>query len=113
MYAFLGCESLKAITIPTSVTEIGTYALGYLSKSGRPIEGFTIYGASGSAAQSYAEENGFQFVAVEPPYVSGDVNEDGEINISRSSAGAPQSVRESRIDIITGTCCGRREGWRS
>lgn len=82
MYAFLGCESLKAITIPTSVTEIGTYALGYLSKSGRPIEGFTIYGASGSAAQSYAEENGFQFVAVEPPYVSGDVNEDGEINIS-------------------------------
>ena len=82
MYAFLGCESLKEITIPTSVTEIGAYALGYLSKSGRPMEDFTIYGASGSAAQSYAEENGFQFVAVEPPYVSGDVNEDGEINIS-------------------------------
>jgi hypothetical protein len=61
--AFCGC-GFTSITIPDSVTSIGENALGYyyyfeLKKR----ENFTIYGKSGSAAETYARENDFPFVA--------------------------------------------------
>ena len=80
-YAFSGCELLKEIEIPKSVTEIGYMALGYLGFDEK-VEGFTIYGAVGSAAQQYAEENGFTFIEAEPDYTLGDVDENGSVDIS-------------------------------
>lgn len=60
--AFLSCAITK-ITIPSSVTSIGEHALGYEANRMNydKIAGFTIVGLEGSAAQEYADSNGFQF----------------------------------------------------
>ena len=89
-YAFYGCGLLTEIHIPQSVDEIGRFSLGYLSvtsSAGRysnilKVPNFTIYGVAGSAAQTYAEENGFVFVEVEPEYTPGDVDESGRVDIA-------------------------------
>ena len=62
--AFLGCRSLKSVTIPASVTSIGEKAFGYISDS-KTIDGFTIYGYRGTAAETYANENGFTFIPLD------------------------------------------------
>ena len=67
--AFRSCKSLKRVYIPDSVTTIGENAFGYYW-NGEKIEGFTIIGKPGSAAQAYAEENGFAFVYPEAIKVS-------------------------------------------
>lgn len=79
--AFTGCDSMTEITIPETVTRIDDCAVGYASLAERPMENFKIYGVKGSAAQTYAEENGFDFEAVEPSYIKGDVNGDGDVTI--------------------------------
>lgn len=63
--------ALQEVTIPASVTEIGYSAFGWaLDAYGNLYmdSSFTIYGTSGSAAESYASDadggNRFQFVAV-------------------------------------------------
>ena len=62
--AFFGCSSLKSVTIPDSVTSIGEYALGYKYDELSMYPDFTIYGAAGSAAEDYANDNNIKFVAV-------------------------------------------------
>ena len=52
---FRQCESLKSIYIPESVIEIADDAF---EESG--LE--TIYGKSGSYAETYAKQNGYEFV---------------------------------------------------
>lgn len=63
--AFSHCDSLISISIPTSVTSIGVTAFEYRNAY------FTIYGKSGSYAQSFAQINNIPFV-----------NIDGETNLS-------------------------------
>ena len=73
----------REIHIPQSVTEIGEYALGYLDdRASIKVPDFTIYGVAGSAAQAYAEENGFTFVEVEPEYTLGDIDASGNVDIA-------------------------------
>ena len=62
--ALYGCTSLKSVTIPRSVTYIGDNAFGYTysNKQYVKINGFTIYGKKGTAAERYAKDNGFKFV---------------------------------------------------
>ena len=58
---------LTEIHIPQSVTSLGEHCVGY-NRGGEeypPIEGFTIYGAKGSAAEGYATRNGIRFVEEE------------------------------------------------
>lgn len=66
--AFSGCTGLKSITIPDSVTEIGEYAVGFIYDSELldyiPMKGFTIIGVKGSAAETYAQSNGFTFTEI-------------------------------------------------
>jgi|GEM_PF-1510592 len=57
-YAFKGCSSLASITIPSSVTSIN--ANSFMDCAA----GFTIYGETGSFAQTYASNNGYTFVAI-------------------------------------------------
>ena len=61
--AFADCPALTSVTIPASVTSIGDEAFGYKTSPYLvKIRDFTIYGAAGSVAQTYAEENGFRFI---------------------------------------------------
>ncbi len=61
--AFFNCGA-KSVTLDKNIQSIGDYAFGYReTDSGiAPIEGFTIYGYSGTAAETYANANGFDFV---------------------------------------------------
>ncbi|MGO5082166.1 leucine-rich repeat protein, partial [Oscillospiraceae bacterium LCP25S3_E4] len=59
--AFRGCTGLKSVTIPSSVTKIGDISFGYVDSQNK-IKGFTIYGTKGTAAERYANDNGFKFV---------------------------------------------------
>ena len=70
----LGCKSLKRVYIPDTVTTIGEHAFGYYmdydTNKEVAIEGFTIVGKPGSAAQAYAKGNGFAVVCPESIKVS-------------------------------------------
>ena len=77
-WAFENCASLRSVTIPASVTSIGDRAFGYYenpdweSDEDEPylkVYGFIISGYKGSAAQTYAIENGFTFNVIETPAV--------------------------------------------
>ena len=61
--AFYNCGA-KSVTLGKNIETMGDYALGYEETDAgvAAIEGFTIYGYSGTAAESYAEANGFNFV---------------------------------------------------
>ncbi len=71
--AFYNCEKLKSVTVPSSVTYIGQskqeYALGYYYdidfEKEFKVDGFTIYGYKATAAEYYANNNGFKFVSLE------------------------------------------------
>ena len=75
--AFYNCSKLKSIYIPTGFLYISERAFGYQTicywddlwddwsfDSNVPVEGFTISGYAGSDAQTYADENGFTFIAI-------------------------------------------------
>lgn len=63
--ALRGLDKLTSVTVPTTVTSIGHHALGYTYDSDTgdyvKVPGFTIFGKTGSAAQTYANQNGFLF----------------------------------------------------
>ncbi len=69
--AFLDCSALTSVTIPASVTGIGNKAFGYYYGDGwQKVAGFTIYGYIGTAAETYATANGFQFVSLSAPVIT-------------------------------------------
>ena len=74
-YAFDGCSGLTSITIPGSVEYIGEYALGYEYDNGQNIvkyEDFVIYGIENSVANKYADDNGFEFIAIAHTHTESD-----------------------------------------
>ena len=68
-YVFYNCNSLAIVSVPASVTTIDTMAFGWCQNSqtndNERIANFTIRGATGSAAQRYAEENQFPFLPLD------------------------------------------------
>lgn len=62
---FIGCYSLESVVIPGNVEYIGEIAFGYYydgeDDEDLLIDGFTIYGVKGSAAEQYANYNGIKF----------------------------------------------------
>ena len=90
--AFVDCNALTSISVPASILEIGGSAFGlHTEPSGgfiiylKPVEGFTVYGYKGTAAEEYAEQFGLTFVERDdPPSVTvyGDVNSDEQFSIA-------------------------------
>lgn len=84
-YAFLNCNNLKNVTISSSVINIGQYTFGFRKSKYTndyiKIDGFTIKGVRGSVAEEYANEVGFDFVAIEEEII-GDVDDNGVISVS-------------------------------
>ena len=66
--AFANCDAVGSVMIPDSVTNIDYCAFGYTGspiKGIDPVPGFKIYGYAGTAAETYAKENGFEFIALD------------------------------------------------
>ena len=75
--AFLGCDALTSMTLPQNISFIDDDAIGYSYVSdfspdrweyewwGEPMDDFTICGYTGTAAETYANENGFTFIALD------------------------------------------------
>ncbi len=91
--AFINCTSISSVTIFSSVTDIGDYSFGYRTRdmgtdlAYQPIPDFTISGYTGTAAEQYANENGFKFIALDNAGDSlsdVDTNHDGEISTAEA-----------------------------
>lgn len=86
--AFFVCADLSGIYIPASVSEIGENAVGRRydrwSDSVESMSGFIIRGESGTAAEAYALEFGFDFIFGRTE--KGDVNGDGVTDAIDASA---------------------------
>ena len=80
--AFFNCTSLKSITIPKSVTNMSNCSLGYgdyhNTNTTEKDSNFTIKGYKGTAAEEYAKENGFKFIAL-------DVSEPTSVSLNKTS----------------------------
>lgn len=102
MGAFTG-TGLTSITVPASVGSIGYCAIGYQDMT-TPVDGFIIYGVTGSKAQEYATEtdseysdykNNFTFVPVKD---TGNSIQDSEA-IAEEAANATGDKSKSSTDV--------------
>ena len=62
--AFCYCPNLKNIILLNSQTEIAEYSIGYYYTS-YSYYGITLYGYANSSAETYAEENEFNFIPID------------------------------------------------
>lgn len=74
-FAFSGCTSLNKAVIPKAVKNIAPNAFAKCDK-------LTIYGYSNSYAETYADENGINFVSLDKKIFLGDVNLDGKVDVN-------------------------------
>ena len=97
-FAFFDCYALKSVNIPAGVTEINDCAFGYYEDdygSFEKIPGFQISGTAGTAAQSYANGNGFPFTAAssapvvttQPANVSAALGKNATMKVAASGSG--------------------------
>lgn len=82
--AFYNCQQLRKVTIPASVKAIGERAFGYYEEI-KPDSffgsfGLIISGYAGTAAETYAKNNGIRFNALDPP-TPGDFNGDASVDL--------------------------------
>ena len=120
--AFLDCP-MESVTITSRDAEIYEHAFGYRYVSETeeyvPLSNFTVYGYKETDAERYANENGFQFVALDDqPVILGDPDGDGAVTvidatkIQKKLAGIPISgsfnalaadIMGDGLDIIDAT----------
>ena len=94
-------SKMTKVTVPKNVKYIGDYALGYnWDTEGyyNKIDGFTISGYTGTAAEKYANDNGFKFISLgneptqkpteptKPQGVLGDTDGDKVVSVMDATA---------------------------
>ena len=107
--AFKVDNKLKSITIPKSVELIDSYSFGWdwdnEANDNIKVEKFTIYGYSGTPAETYAKENGFTFIPLDEERTPGDATGDGKLNIAdviriqQKLAGWKVTIDENASDV--------------
>lgn len=82
--SFTNAYSIKEVHIPKSVETIGVHALCFTVYGSEytPIGSATIYGYAGTAAQTYSEESGIDFI----PYDIGDIDNNGMVDARDASS---------------------------
>ena len=116
--AFSGCKTLYNITIPASVKTIGERAFGYVYGKDGYVEALnvTIKGAKGSAAQTYAEKNGFKFVATsgEPatPTPTATPTVTPTVTPTETPASAADNLATPKLSSVTNTATGITVKWK-
>ncbi len=92
--AFSDCNSLRSVEIPPTVETIADYAFGYkLDPAGNHSAiVLEIIGAKGSAAEAYAEANGFYFI--EKDYGTGEDEKEFPFTDVKESAWYYEFVKE-------------------
>ena len=116
--AFSGCTGLYSISIPVGVTKLGRGAFSYIGLTAAYIpesvtdigdycfednNDLTIYGIAGSAAQTYAEENGIPFSSED--LIKYSDNGDGTLRITGctpiySTLVIPETINGKTVTII-------------
>lgn len=89
-FAFYYCSNLKEITIPQSVTTISDNAFS--------VSSMTVYGISGSAAETFASNKGYTFVAIQELTNTSTISSDSiikgqEITLTGSANGGTGSYQ--------------------
>ena len=101
--AFSGCSSLLSMTIPKSVIEIKEDALGMVYDSEKAfykiMDGFIVYGYTGTAAESYAKQTGCKFVSLDVNHSEENDKKDPVVdnNINRPMIPNPQKTTETSL----------------
>ena len=97
--AFIDCPNLIKVTLPRELTDIASDAFGYLFRMGGnvSVNGFKIYGYKGTAAETYAKNNSFKFVALSnnlpTPSISSLTNTTGGIKLAWKKVGGAYGYR--------------------
>ncbi len=96
--AFEYCISLKNVTVPESITEIGEYAFGYtLSSAGLKQDGFVMRCYENSAAHKYAvdSEVNFELITNDSPSSGSEADSASESQQDSESTSDSSSVPDS------------------
>ncbi len=96
--AFRNCTGLKKIIIPVTVTSIDTTALSYPDRT-------VIYGCTGTYAETFATENGFEFVDI-TKHITGMILKDNDeelVTITKGYYATPEFeyLPADTTDVIT------------
>lgn len=100
--AFLYCDNIKSVQIPKYVTQIGEAAFGCSENSSLKIDGFEIRGYKNTAAQKYAINNGFNFIALDSVVTeSTTCGETNPAGANEPNTTAVKTVEKTDSDIET------------
>ena len=100
--AFLNCTALEKVVFNENVKEIQDHAFGYIKDADgnyQRCDGLTISGVTGTAAETYAKENGIPFVAVTPAALSGDATCNNVVDVSDAVLAAKFATGDSEAVI--------------
>ena len=103
-YEILMCENQRIMIVKgaakRAVMTAGSEDLYQINTFSPPImnnyPNIVIYGKSGSAAQTYAENNSIKFVGTSSEYQLGDVNLDGKITVADAT-----EILKANVDLVT------------
>lgn len=84
--AFQNCEKLTKVKVLTKTAEYNglVFSTGFLDN--QPATTVVLYGYEGSTTQAYAKEYVHTFIALEEPFILGDITGNGTVDISDSIA---------------------------